>query len=148
MKKNTWVASAATVLLFVSLPLAAEEIPRTASADGTTVVILEPKDGATVESPVTVIFKLDGMQVSPAGVPAAHSGHHHLIVDAKLPVPHQPIPSDENHIHFGGGQTQVELALSPGKHTLQLLLGDHNHVPHDPPIASKRIEIKVKPAAP
>ncbi len=143
MSKNFYVFAAIASLLVTSNAGASEAVPRTPSASGANLVILEPANGATVKSPVTVIFGLDGMGVAPAGVPAARTGHHHLIVDAELPSSDQPIPADENHVHFGGGQTQVDLDLSPGPHTLQLLLGDHNHVPHDPPVASKPIEITV-----
>ena len=118
-------------------------LERTPAPEGAKVYIVSPEDGATVESPVTVIFGLEGMGVAPAGVDKEGTGHHHLIVDAPLPPADQGIPSDENYIHFGGGQTQTTVDLDPGEHTLQLLLGDKNHIPHDPPIASQRITIKV-----
>jgi len=144
MSKKHYAFAFASVFLLASNPAATEAIPRTPSPHGAELVILAPTDGDTVQSPVRVIFGLKGMGVAPAGVPAALTGHHHLLLDAKLPATNRPIASDENHLHFGGGQTQVDLDLSPGKHTLQLLLADHNHVPHDPPIASKPIEITVK----
>ena len=144
MSKNIYVLAAVAAFFVTSNAGASEAIPRTPSASGATLVILQPADGATVKNPVTVIFGLDGMGVAPAGVPAPLTGHHHLIVDAELPASDRPIPADENHRHFGGGQTQVDLELSPGRHTLQLVLGDHNHVPHDPPVASKPIEITVE----
>lgn len=106
--------------------------------------IVSPKDGATVSSPVVVIFGLSGMGVAPAGVNHEHTGHHHLIIDAPLPDLRFVVPKDAQHIHFGGGQTQTTVELPPGKHTLQLLLGDHNHLPHAPPIHSKPITITVK----
>jgi hypothetical protein len=84
------------------------------------------------------------MGVAPAGVAFEATGHHHLIVDAPLPPPDQPIPNDAKHLHFGKGQTETSLALPPGPHTLQLLLGDLNHVPHDPPVASEPITITVE----
>jgi hypothetical protein len=73
------------------------------------------------------------------------TGHHHLLVNLdQLPALDQPIPADDRHIHFGGGQTQTSLELPPGEHTLQLLVGDHLHVPHEPPITSEKITITVK----
>jgi hypothetical protein len=117
---------------------------RTPAPAGVRLYVISPEDGAVVSSPVTVRFGLSGMGVAPAGVSLPRTGHHHLIVDAELPPVDRPVPSDTNHIHFGGGQTETTVDLAPGKHTLQLLLGDHNHVPHDPPIVSERITITVR----
>ena len=105
---------------------------------------VSPHDGSEVKSPVTVRFGLSGMGVAPAGVEKEKTGHHHLIVDADLPDVNTPIPSDANYRHFGGGQTEVLLELAPGQHTLQLLLGDFTHIPHNPPITSDKITITVK----
>lgn len=106
---------------------------------------ISPADGVTVSSPVTVRFGLKGMGVAPAGVVKPMTGHHHLLVDVdKLPPLDQPIPSDAHHRHFGKGQTETVLELPEGTHTLQLLLGDSNHIPHVPPVISKRITIHVK----
>jgi len=105
---------------------------------------VSPEDGASLTSPVTVRFGLRGMGVAPAGVQKASTGHHHLIVDADLPPLGMPLPKDDQHLHFGAGQTEVELELAPGRHTLQLVLGDHNHVPHDPPVVSEQITIQVE----
>ena len=116
----------------------------TPSAKGAKAYIVSPEDGATVSSPVTVKFGLDGMEVAPAGTDKPNSGHHHLLIDTNLPAMAKPIPSDANHKHFGKGQTEVSLDLKPGKHTLQLLLGDKAHVPHNPPVKSKKITITVK----
>jgi len=94
---------------------------------------------------VRVVFGLKGIGVAPAGVDRADAGHHHLLIDAGLPENlGLPIPNDEQHRHFGGGQTEVELTLTPGSHTLQMLLGDHLHVPFDPPIASAVVTIQVQ----
>lgn len=106
--------------------------------------IVSPKDGETVTSPVTVIFGLEGFGVAPAGTAREKTGHHHLIIDAPLPDLNQPIPANDNYKHFGGGQTQVSVPLAPGTHTLQLLLGDHAHVPHDPPLYSEVITVNVR----
>jgi hypothetical protein len=117
---------------------------RTPSPPGAIVYIVSPADGATVSSPVTVVFGLKGMGVAPAGTEMEKTGHHHLIIDAPLPAMDDPIPADDNHKHFGGGQTETTIELPPGEHTLQLLLGDLNHVPHEPPVVSDRITITVK----
>lgn len=109
------------------------------------VYFISPGDGAVVSSPVTVRFGLSGMGVAPAGVEKADTGHHHLLIDLpELPEPGKPLPADDHHKHFGGGQTETTVELAPGEHTLQLLLGDHNHVPHDPPVVSDRITITVQ----
>ena len=88
-----------------------------------------------------VRFGLDNMAVVRAGVDMPNSGHHHLLIDAPLPPFDEPIPNDENHLHFGAGQTEATITLTPGKHTLQLLLGDANHLPHDPPVFSRPITV-------
>lgn len=117
---------------------------RTPAPEGASVYIVSPADGATVSSPVTVVFGLKGMGVAPAGTESEKTGHHHLIIDAPLPPADEPIPADDNHVHFGGGQTEYTIELLPGTHTLQLLLGDLNHVPHDPVVASEPITITVE----
>ena len=106
---------------------------------------MSPKNGDEVTNPVVVKFGIKGMKIVPAGVNEPMSGHHHLLVNIKkLPNMKMPIPSDKNHLHFGKGQTETILELPRGKHTLQLLLGDYLHVPHDQPILSERIEIIVR----
>ena len=113
---------------------------------GAELYFLAPTDGAVVSSPVEVKFGLKGVGVAPAGVDKAATGHHHLLVDVGLPANlEESIPADANHIHFGGGQTEAPVKLTPGKHTLQLILGDQNHIPHNPPLVSKTITITVKP---
>lgn len=111
---------------------------------GARAYIVQPADGSTVSSPLTVIFGLEGFGVAPAGVDHPQTGHHHLIIDAQIPDTTKPIPASENYVHLGGGQTQYEIELTPGVHTLQLLLGDHAHVPHNPPVMSERITITVE----
>lgn len=111
------------------------------------VYIISPKDGATVKSPVRVLFGLRGLGVAPAGVDKPKTGHHHLLIDTDLPTGdelNEPLPADEHHKHFGGGQTETTIDLAPGKHTLQLLMGDANHIPHKPVLASKKITITVE----
>jgi hypothetical protein len=120
-------------------------LPRKPAPAGATAYIIEPADGATVSNPVRVIFGLKGIGVAPAGVERDDAGHHHLLVDTAMPDNLSlPLPNDEQHRHFGGGQTEVELTLTPGQHTLQMVLGDHLHIPHDPPIASSVVTITVQ----
>lgn len=114
------------------------------SPEGARVYFIVPTDGAIVKSPLTVRFGLEGMGVAPAGTQKAATGHHHLIIDADTPPAGQPIPADEHHIHFGGGQTETTIELTPGEHTLQLVIGDATHMPHAEPVVSKRITVHVE----
>lgn len=122
-------------------PALAGETP---APEGAKVYIVSPADGEIVTTPVTVVFGLKGMGVAPAGIEKAKTGHHHLIIDADLPDLDAPVPSDEHYRHFGGGQTEVTVDLSPGPHKLQMIMGDHNHIPHNPPVVSEAISITVK----
>ena len=115
----------------------------TPSPAGAKVYIIEPKNGATVSSPVKVVFGLAAMGVAPAGVQKDNTGHHHLLIDNPA-VEAGPLPDNEQVKHFGGGQTETSLTLKPGKHTLQLVLGDWKHAPHNPPVQSESITITVK----
>ena len=117
---------------------------RKASPAGAMVYIVAPADGAVVTSPVRVVFGLKGAGVAPAGVDLPNTGHHHLLVDTSLSSFDQPIPADAQHMHFGLGQTETQLELPPGQHTLQLVLGDATHTPHDPPVMSAVITITVE----
>ena len=116
---------------------------RTPSAEGAAVYFIDLKDGASVPTKVTIRFGLREMGVVPAGFDRENSGHHHLLIDTELPPLFEPIPNDFNHLHFGGGQTEAQVTLKPGPHTLQLLLGDKDHIPHNPPVMSSRIRIIV-----
>jgi hypothetical protein len=117
---------------------------RTPSPPGAEVYIISPKNGDKVTSPVRVQFGLRGMGIAPAGVKFDNTGHHHLLIDTVLPGnPAAPLPATDKIVHFGKGQTETTLTLPPGTHTLQLLLGDMNHIPHDPPVVSKKITITV-----
>lgn len=140
-------------LLLLALPMliqsqqtAAPAPPaRTASPAGAVVYFLSPANGGTVTSPFTVRFGLRGMGVAPAGVTNPNTGHHHLLIDVAEPPPDNlPIPNDATHRHFGLGQTEVELTLPSGQHTLQLVLGDALHIPHEPPVRSEKITITVQ----
>ncbi|MEA1604682.1 DUF4399 domain-containing protein [Pseudomonas spirodelae] len=121
------------------------EMPRSAAPADAAVYFIEPADGATVDQTFTVKFGLKGMGVAPAGVDVPHTGHHHLLVDLKqAPAMDQPLPMTDNVRHFGKGQTETELTLAPGKHMLQLLVGDKNHVPLNPSVMSETISVTVK----
>ncbi|HYB66554.1 MAG TPA: DUF4399 domain-containing protein [Steroidobacteraceae bacterium] len=119
---------------------------RTPSPPGAEAYIISPKNGAKVKSPVRVQFGLNPlMGIAPAGVKFDNTGHHHLLIDTEAPADMAaPLPSTDNIKHFGKGQTETSLTLPPGKHTLQLILGDQNHIPHDPPVISKKITITVE----
>jgi Domain of unknown function (DUF4399) len=122
----------------------AAALPRTPSPTGAEVYIISPKNGAKVKSPVLVQFGLKGMGIAPAGVKFDNTGHHHLVIDGDPPSDlGAPLPATEKLLHFGKGQTETSVTLAPGKHTLQLVLGDQNHIPHDPPVISKKITITV-----
>ncbi len=146
---NALIAAAAALFLFSLSPLHAGETP---SPAGAKVYFIGLSDGDTISSPVTIRFGLSGMGVAPAGVDKENTGHHHLLVD-RAPMGEGPdgaeefdyaMPADEHLIHFGGGQTETVLDLPPGDHTLQLVLGDHNHIPHDPPVMSPVITVTVE----
>ena len=143
--KRLLLAMALTGLAAATMAADASSLPVTAAPAGAEVYIISPMDGAAVGQHVTVRFGLKGMGVAPAGVSKDRTGHHHLLVDVKqLPAAGQPIPNDAQHIHFGGGQTETTITLTPGTHTLQLELGDARHVPFDPPLVSKRITVHVQ----
>ena len=114
------------------------------AAPSAKVFIISPKDGAEVSSPFEVVFGLQGMGIAPAGINFPNTGHHHLLIDLdELPDLKSGIPADAQHLHFGKGQTQATIELDPGEHTLQLLLGDWMHVPHETPVISEKINILV-----
>ena len=126
-----------------SAAVTAPALLRQPAPEGAEVYFISPQDGATVTNPVVVQFGLRNMGVAPAGVAQPNTGHHHLLINAELEQMALPVPADERHVHFGGGQTQTTVTLPPGQHTLQLVLGDYLHIPHDPPVTSSRISITV-----
>jgi hypothetical protein len=142
LRKVTTGALALAVASIAS-PVMAGETP---APEGAKVYFINLKDGDTVQSPVSIQFGLAGMGVAPAGTEKEHTGHHHVIIDETLEGDelNESIPADDNHKHFGGGQTETSIELSPGQHTLQLVLGDWSHIPHDPPVMSEQITITVK----
>jgi Domain of unknown function (DUF4399) len=132
----------AALVLAASLAAAQQ---RTAAPADAKVYIISPKNGAIVHNPVLVQFGLKGMGIAPAGVKFDNTGHHHLLIDTDAPADlTAPLPATDKIVHFGKGQTETTLTLSPGKHTLQLLLADMNHVPHQPPVISDKITITVE----
>jgi hypothetical protein len=149
--RTVLVAALILAAAVAAVPLALAQTPavsleRTASPAGAEVYIISPKDGAKVHAPVLVQFGLKGMGIAPAGIKMENTGHHHLLIDTEAPSDlGAPLPATDKTVHFGKGQTETTLHLSPGKHTLQLLLGDQNHVPHNPPVMSKKITITVIP---
>lgn len=125
--------------------VAVAQLPKKPSAEGASVYFIAPGDGATVSSPFTVKFGLKGMGIAPAGVDHANTGHHHLLIDvAEPPNFDGALPATDNIRHFGAGQTEAELTLSPGQHTLQLVFADYLHIPHNKPVVSEKITITVK----
>jgi hypothetical protein len=143
------ITSLRAALALLAVVVAANLAPaaaQTPSPEGAKVYFINLKDGAEVDSPFLVQFGLSGMGVAPAGVEKPNTGHHHLLIDTTL-TPEQlkePIPADDNHRHFGGGQTEAMVTLPKGQHTLQLVLGDWSHVPHAPPVMSEKITITVR----
>jgi hypothetical protein len=131
-----------TAVLSAGIAFAAPYWPENAK-----LYFIAPQDGAVIDGKVTVKFGLSGLGVAPAGVDKPNTGHHHLLVDTAAPSGAEleaPLTNDPEHRHFGGGQTETTIELPPGKHTLQLIVGDQNHVPHDPPLVSEQITIEVK----
>jgi hypothetical protein len=132
----------ALLLLAAPFALAQERTPSPAGAEA---YIISPVNGAKVKSPFVVRFGLKGMGIAPAGVKFDNTGHHHLLIDTDAPANlSAPLPASDKVVHFGKGQTETTLTLAPGKHTLQLLLGDMNHIPHNPPVMSKKITVTVE----
>ncbi|MBL0164842.1 MAG: DUF4399 domain-containing protein [Xanthomonadales bacterium] len=144
---GAFVFAGASLFMF---PAAADDgkalsLPRTTAPSGVELYLISPKDGETVSQEFTVRFGLRGMGVSPAGAMKQGTGHHHLLIDVDaLPPLDQPIPADDHHVHFGGGQTETTIKLAPGKHSLQLDLADALHMQFDPPIVSDKITVTVK----
>ncbi|MDF0729394.1 DUF4399 domain-containing protein [Pseudomonas entomophila] len=158
MKSLVSRAAVAGLLMGVSLVAsAADALKSQQPPEGAKVFIVSPADGATVDKTFTVKFGIEGMALKPAGDQTPHTGHHHLLVDVDkapaadqplptslLPEGNQPLPAGPQVLHFGKAQTEVSLTLTPGKHTLQLVLGDQYHVPFKPSVESKTITVNVQ----
>ena len=146
--KKTLLLTASIMLMAFPTAYAGE----TVSAKGASQYIVNLKNGDEVSSPVKIVFGLSGMGIAPAGVDKENTGHHHILLDRPNIGEGEDgadefefnLPADENHIHYGKGQTEAVLELTPGKHTIQLVLGDKDHIPHNPPVYSERITITVK----
>lgn len=131
--------------LGIGAPAAQADTLTSEAPAGATAYIIAPIEGATVTSPFVVQFGLTGMGIAPAGIDRDNTGHHHLLIDtAQLPDLVHPLPATQQIRHFGAGQTETELTLPPGEHTLRLLLANYAHVPHDPPVLSDPITITVQ----
>jgi hypothetical protein len=148
--KPGWITSHVVAMLFVAFASCGAVFAQgqrtggpTPSGPGAEVYFIDLKDGMTVPAKLKIYFGLRNMGVAPAGSERENSGHHHLLVDTELPPLDQPIPNDFNHLHFGAGQTETEITLKPGAHTLQLLMGDKDHIPHTPPVMSPLIRVRV-----
>jgi len=143
MNKAWMIGAVALIDTPVLATAEAAQMERTEASANAQAYIISPQDGEVVGKTFKVKFGLNGMGVAPAGVDVKHTGHHHLLIDKdELPAMDKPMGGDV--IHFGGGQTETMVTLEPGEHTLQLILGDKNHVPHDPAVVSKKITITVK----
>jgi len=140
---NRWIA---VLIAATALGTAALAQERSAAPAGAEVYFIAPRNGQTVHSPVTVKFGLKGMGIAPAGVKFDNTGHHHLLIDTDLSEVKldAPLPATDKIVHFGKGQTEATVTLTPGKHTLELLFADYLHIPFDPPLHSTKITITVK----
>ena len=144
---KTIVSTVAAVVILILMP-AMKAGPAYAagapSPENAQVYFIWPGNGTVIHGgKFWVRMGLRNMGVSPKGVDIPHVGHHHLLIDTELPPFDQPIPSDRNHLHFGAGETEARIELPSGKHTLQLLLGDRDHLPHNPPVYSEKITVIV-----
>lgn len=137
------VALIGAIISVVSMVLHAQGLPVSKSPEGAEAYIVSPKDGDTVGKTFTVVFGLRGMGVAPAGVEQDGTGHHHLLIDQET-LPAAGVPMGNAPLHFGKGQTEAEITLEPGTHTLQMILGNHLHIPHDPMVVSEKITITVE----
>jgi hypothetical protein len=142
MRYKNLLAACAMVL---TVGAGVDALAQTASAPGAKVYFINLKSGEHVKSPVLIQFGLSGMGVAPAGSTNPGTGHHHLIIDADTPAPGAPIPMDAHHMHFGRGQTEASVTLTPGNHTLQLVLADGAHIEHNPAVVSDKITVTVDP---
>jgi Domain of unknown function (DUF4399) len=125
-------------------PLSARPAETKSMPDDAKVYIIWPNDGQVIPGgKFWLRMGLSNAGIAPAGIDKPRTGHHHVLIDTDLPPMDQEIPNDRNHLHFGAGQTEARIELPPGRHTLQLLLGDDNHVPHNPPLYSKKITVIV-----
>ncbi len=138
-KTGMWLSG---LLCAAAINVQASELPKSESPSGASAYIISPANGETVSQTFTVRFGLEGMGIAPAGMQKASTGHHHLLIDGEMPDLNKPLGKDVKH--FGGGQTEAEITLEPGEHTLRLILADHLHIPHNPPVISEPVTVTVK----
>lgn len=139
MKRICCIAAASALIA-----LATNSVTRAELAEGTHAYIIWPADGAVIPGgKFWLRMGLSGAGIAPAGIDRPNTGHHHVIVDSDLPPPGEPIPNDKKHLHFGAGQTEARIELPPGRHTIQLILGNTDHIPQNPPIVSRKITVIV-----
>lgn len=127
-----------------NVPTSPPSIKRAVSPADSKIYFITPKNDGIVSNPVSLEFGSEGVEIVPSGQDKPATGHHHIIIDAELPNMNVPIPADDNYVHFGDGSSSTQLTLEPGVHTLQLLLGDFLHIPHDPPLYSEKITVTVE----
>ncbi len=127
-----------------NVPISPPSIKRAVSPAGSKIYFITPKNDEIISNPVSLEFGSEGVDIVPSGQDKPATGHHHIIIDAELPNMNLPIPADDNYVHFGDGSSSTQLTLEPGIHTLQLLLGDFLHIPHDPPLYSEKITVTVE----
>ena len=138
--KRIWCIAAASALI----GLAATSASKAELSEGAHAYIIWPTDGAVIPGgKFWLRMGLSGAGIAPAGIDRSNTGHHHVVIDSDLPPPGEPIPNDKKHLHFGAGQTEARIELPPGRHTIQLVLGDADHIPQNPPIISKKITVIV-----
>ena len=136
-----------SLLLVIGMSLALQTVQAQykSAPEGAKAYIIAPQNGAVVPPTFDVKFGLHGMGVAPAGIQAENTGHHHLLIDVEdMPDMSKPLPATDHIVHFGGGQTETTISLEPGEHTLQLVLGNFAHIPHDTAVVSKTITVYVK----
>lgn len=139
------VAALCFVCFLVLLANPAYAADLSPAPESATTYIISPSNGETVSSPFIVQFGLSGMGIAPAGIDRPNTGHHHLLIDvAELPSLTEPLQGSEQVLHYGAGQTETELSLTPGEHTLQLVLGNYSHIPHDHPVISDKVTVTVQ----
>lgn len=143
MKRSILLGAAAAALAFTTTVAFAD---RTSAPEGASAYIISPSNGETVKNPVTIKFGLSGMGIAPAGIEQVNTGHHHLLINLDPTAINfdEPLPVSDEVVHFGGGQTEVTKDLPAGTHTIRLLLGDHDHIPHEPPVLSEPVTITVQ----
>lgn len=145
IQRSLGVVALGIVCFFGLLVPAAHAVDLSPAPESATAYIISPSNNETVSSPFLVQFGLSGMGIAPAGIDRPNTGHHHLLIDVdELPSLTEPLQGSEQVLHYGAGQTETELSLTPGSHTLQLVLGNYSHIPHDHPVISEKVVVTVE----